>query len=44
MFPLLDVIAELTTRIHDFDRQIEEVVVESYPEALRLQHSEASGP
>jgi len=43
VFPLLDVIAELTTRIHDFDRQIEAVVVESYPEALRLQQLRGVG-
>lgn len=43
VFPLLDVIAELTTRIHDFDRQIEEIVVASYPEALRLQQLRGVG-
>jgi transposase len=43
VFPLLDLIAELTTRIHDFDRQIEQIVAESYPEALRLQQLRGVG-
>jgi len=43
VFPLLDVIAELTTRIHDFDRQIQEIVVDSYREALRLQQLRGVG-
>ena len=43
VFPLLDVIAELTTRIHDFDRPIQAIVVQSYPEALRLQQLRGVG-
>lgn len=42
--PLLEVIADLTKRIHAFDRRIEEVVETNYPEALRLQQIKGVGP
>jgi transposase len=41
--PLLEVIADLTRRIRVFDRQIEQLVIESYPEALRLQQPSGVG-
>lgn len=41
--PLLEVIGELTRRIRGFDRQIEEVVTQSYPEAVWLQQPQGVG-
>lgn len=41
--PLLEVIADLTRRIAHFDRQIEQVVMESYPVARRLQEPKGVG-
>jgi transposase len=41
--PLLEVIGDLTRRIGHFDRQIEQVVVESYPVAVRLQQPKGVG-
>ena len=42
--PLLEVIADLTGRIRAFDRGIERLVAESYPEAQRLQQPRGVGP
>lgn len=41
--PLLEVMAHLTKRICAFDRQIEQVVAQSYPEAVHLQQPKGVG-
>lgn len=42
--PVLEMIAELTKRISSFDREIEKVVEQQYPEARRLQQIKGVGP
>lgn len=42
--PLLETIAGLTDRIRKMDRQIEAVIEEAYPEALRLRQIPGVGP
>jgi|SRR5690606_30014050 len=42
--PLLEVIADLTRRIRSFDQQIERLLEEVYPEAVRLQQPKGVGP
>jgi transposase len=42
--PLLETIGELTKRLSAFDRQIERIVAQRYPEAVRLQQIKGVGP
>jgi transposase len=42
--PLLEVIADLTSRIRSFDQEIQRVVQDVYPEAARLQQPQGVGP
>ena len=41
--PLLEVIADVTRRIRGFDRQVEQLVEASYPEAIALQQPKGVG-
>lgn len=44
ILPILDTIAALTEKIRDYDRQIEELCKESYPETRLLQQVAGVGP
>jgi transposase len=42
--PVLDLIADLTKKIHGFDAQIQALIQAHYPDALRLQQIKGVGP
>jgi transposase len=42
--PLLDLIEDLTKKIHGFDAQVEGLIEAQYPDALRLQQIKGVGP
>ncbi len=44
MFPILDTIRDLSERIRDYDREVEKVSLETYPETQRLQQIKGVGP
>ena len=44
LMPILDTIAALTQQIHSYDRQIQELCKERYPETLLLQRISGVGP
>ncbi|MHB1168654.1 MAG: IS110 family RNA-guided transposase [Longimicrobiales bacterium] len=44
LVPLLEVIADLTSRIRSFDQQIERVIQDLYPEAIQVQQPKGVGP
>lgn len=43
LVPLLEVIADLTSRIRSFDQQIERVIQDLYPEAIQVQQPKGVG-
>jgi transposase len=44
MEPMLEMIGELDERIRGFDRQIQKIIADHYPEAVRLQQIKGVGP